>query len=252
MNIIYSPFEQFQIIEFFSYSTNFIFSNALFTLISIFSLYLIYSIIIVSTRKQKFNYFMFYFSQIYLFVYSTLMSYLGKRYFKIYFPFFFYVFLFLFVSNLTGLLPYSFTLTSHFVITFGLSSTIWFGILFIGLAKHGWSYLAHFFPKGISTALIFFLGLIELLSCISRMFSLSIRLSANMIAGHILLDCLAFFIYNAIFNAFSGLSFSFLSFLTIIVPVIFFIGLLFFEACVCFLQAYIFVVLSTIYLTEVI
>jgi ATP synthase subunit 6 len=250
--MIFSPFEQFQIVELYSYSTNVLFSNAFFVLISIFSLYTFFSIFCMYTRKQKFNFFMIYFSQLYIFFYLNLKSYLGKRYFKLYFPFFFYVFVFIFVCNLTGLLPYSFTLTSHFVITFGLSSTIWFGIMFIGLAKDGISYFAHFFPKGISTALIFFLGVIELLSCISRMFSLSIRLSANMIAGHILLDCLAFYVYNVLFNAFSGVSFSFLSLIHIIVPVIFFIGLLFFEACVCFLQAYIFVILSAIYLTEVI
>jgi F-type H+-transporting ATPase subunit a len=203
------------------------------------------------SRKNKFNFFMTYFSQLYIFFYLNLKSYLGKYDFKLYFPFFFYTFVFIFICNLTGLLPYSFTLTSHFVITFGLSSTIWFGIMFIGLAKDGLAYFAHFFPRGISTALIFFLGIIELLSCISRIFSLSIRLSANMIAGHILLDCLAFYVYNVLFNAFSGVSISFISLIHVIVPVIFFIGLLFFEACVCFLQAYIFVILSTIYLTEV-
>jgi F-type H+-transporting ATPase subunit a len=123
--------------------------------------------------------------------------------------------------------------------------------MFIGLANHGIAYFAHFFPKGISTALIFFLGVIEIISCLSRMFSLSIRLSANMIAGHILLDCIAFYVYNVLFNAFSGMSISFISLLHVLIPAACFIGLLFFELCVCFLQAYIFVILSAIYLTEV-
>lgn len=249
--MIYSPFEQFQIVELYSYSTNLVFSNVMFVLLSIFSLYTIFAVFCMYTKKQKFNFFMIYFNQLYLFFYENLKSYLGKRYFKMYFPFFFYVFLFIFVCNITGLLPYSFTLTSHFVVTFGLSSTIWFGIMFIGLANHGIAYFGHFFPKGISTALIFFLGVIEIISCISRMFSLSIRLSANMIAGHILLDCLAFYVYNVLFNAFSGISISFISLIHVLIPVAFFIGLLFFEACVCFLQAYIFVILSAIYLTEV-
>lgn len=250
--MIFSPFEQFQIVELYTYSTNFIVSNAIFVLITIFSIYTLFTIFSLYTKKQTFNFFMIYFKELYLFFYGNLKSYLGKKYFKVYFPFFFYVFLFIFVSNLTGLLPYSFTLTSHFIITFGLSSTIWFGILFIGLAKNGISYFGHFFPKGFPTVLIFFLGVIELLSSISRMFSLSIRLSANMIAGHILLDCLSFYVYNVLFNAFSGMSISLISIVHILLPVIFFIGLLFFEACVCFLQAYIFVILSTIYLTEVI
>jgi F-type H+-transporting ATPase subunit a len=250
--MIFSPFEQFQIVELYTYSTNFILSNALFVLITIFSIYTIFAVLAMYTKKQTFNFFMVYFGELYLFFYANLKSYLGKKYFKIYFPFFFYVFLFIFVCNLTGLLPYSFTLTSHFAITFGLSSTIWFGILFIGLAKSGMSYFAHFYPKGFPTVLIFFLGVIELISNISRMFSLSIRLSANMIAGHILLDCLSFYVYNVLYTAFSGVSVSFISLLHIILPVVFFIGLLFFEACVCFLQAYIFVILSAIYLTEVI
>jgi len=126
------------------------------------------------------------------------------------------------------------------------------GILFTGFGKYGITYFAHFFPKGIPSALIFLLGVIEIISSISRMFSLSIRLSANMIAGHILLDCLSFYVYNVLFNAFSGTSISFISLVHVLLPAVFFIGLLFFEACVCFLQAYIFVVLSTIYLTEVV
>lgn len=109
---------------------------------------------------------------------------------QIYFPYILVLFLLLLFSNLTGMVPFSFTTTSIFAITFYLSLMFFIGANLIGLKKHGLSFFSLFIPKGVPTLIIPFLVVIEFISYFSRVFSLAIRIFANMMSGHILLKIL--------------------------------------------------------------
>lgn len=249
---LYSPFEQFRIKELFYYDSYFIFTNAFLILFSIFISYFIYGIMIISTKKQKINISMRYLKIIYIFFYGLMRSYLGRNYINLYFPFLLYLFFFILICNLAGLIPWTFTLTSHFFLNIGLSSTIWIGVLILAIKLKGITFFHLFYPSGSSAVLIILLGVIELMSWTFRIFSLALRLVANMIAGHILINCLAFYIYNIVYSIFNKFSISLLSVMTSIFPLIGLIVLIIFEAGVALLQAYIFIVLSCIYINEVI
>ena len=153
------------------------------------------------------------------------------------FPFVFTLFMFILLGNLLGLVPYSFTFTSHIIVTFALAITVFIGVTLIGIARHGFHFLKLFVPAGVPAVLLLLLVPIELLSYFIRPFTLSIRLFANMLAGHTML---------AIFAGFAAS-----------VPVIF--GILplgidvliyFLELLVAVLQAYVFAILTCLYLRD--
>lgn len=148
-----------------------------------------------------------------------------------YLPYLVITFFFILFSNLLGIIPYSFTITSQFVITTLLSFSNIFAITFIGLIYHRLNFFLLFLPKGVHFSILPVIGFIEFVSYISRILSLSIRLSANMISGHVILTIL------------SSVGF-------LLLPLLFFIYLL--EILVAFIQAYVFTVLLSIYLYDVI
>lgn len=142
------------------------------------------------------------------------------------------------------MLPSSFTITSHLIITSFYSFSIFFAINFIAINRHGLSFFNIFLPKGVPFIISPLVIYIEIISYISRVFSLSIRLFANMTAGHALLSIFTSFIFNAMFsNGFSIL----LS--TAGVFLIFFI--IFMEFIMSFLQVYVFSILITLYIKDV-
>ncbi|MBV9152863.1 MAG: F0F1 ATP synthase subunit A, partial [Alphaproteobacteria bacterium] len=104
-----------------------------------------------------------------------------------FFPFIFTLFLFILFANLLGLIPYSFTITSHIIITFALAAIVFIGVTIIGIVRHGFHFLRLFVPEGVPLPLLVILVPIELLSYFIRPFTLSIRLFANMLAGHTML-----------------------------------------------------------------
>ena len=111
----------------------------------------------------------------------------GKRYF----PFLFTLFMFILFGNLLGLIPYSFTFTSHIVVTFAMAALVFIGVTFIGIARHGFHFLSLFVPHGVPKVLLLLLVPIEMLSYCIRPFTLSVRLFANMVAGHTMLAIFA-------------------------------------------------------------
>jgi len=250
--MFFSPFEQFRLVALENFGGNLVISNSLVNLIFVVFGFLGLGYLLLSMRKKKYEFSIFSWAmqQLYVFFYEVTATYVGNHVNR-FFPFMFYTFLFIFLNNLVGLLPYSFTVTSHFVVTFGLSFTMWFGMFLLGLAKWKLAYFSLFYPKGLSIPLLFLLCVLECISNIFRMFSLALRLLANMVAGHILLDCMSFLIYKTFTTAIWFPSVSILSVVMMIIPVVGFLGLLMFEVGVCVLQAYIFVVLSCIYLKEV-
>jgi len=154
-----------------------------------------------------------------------------------YFPVIFSVFMFILFANLLGMVPYSFTVTSHIIVTFALGAAVFLSILLIGLIKQGpIKFFAHFIPDGLPLWIAPIVFLIELVSFLSRPASLAIRLAANMMAGHTLLKVIAAFVVPlGIFG---------------VAPMAFLVLLNAFEVFVAILQAYIFTLLACMYLGE--
>jgi ATP synthase subunit 6 len=182
---------------------------------------------------------------IYTFIVELINQNCGIRGQK-YFPFFFFLFTFLLICNLLGMVPYSFTVTSHIVVTLTLSLTIWFGVTIIGFQLHGWHFLHLFVPSGAPTALIPALVIIEVMSYIVRAFSLAVRLFANMMSGHTLLKILAGFSFQI--YAIGGI----LGIVGSTLPLVLVFLITGLEIGIAMLQAYVFTILSIMYLNDAI
>ena len=168
------------------------------------------------------------------FVADITKSNAGKEAMK-FFPLIFTVFTFVLFCNLLGMIPTAFTATSHIVVTFALAAVLFIGITLIGFIKHGFHFLSLFLPSGTPIWLMPLMIIIELVSYLARPISLSIRLAANMLAGHLLLKIIAGFVMIGFLGVFP---FAFL---------VIFTGFEIFIAC---LQAYIFTLLACIYLND--
>jgi F-type H+-transporting ATPase subunit a len=180
----------------------------------------------------------------YEFVLSMVKEQIGKPG-RMYFPFVFTIFTFVMVNNLIGLIPYSFTPTSHFIITMTASCTIFLGVTIIGLMEHKHRFLGFFLPPGAPLPLAPFLVVIEIISYVFRAISLGVRLFANMLSGHCLVKILAGFAWTMISL---GGSMIYLSIpLLAVVTAVFLL-----EIGVSFLQSYVFTILTCIYFKDAI
>jgi ATP synthase subunit 6 len=179
------------------------------------------------------------FEQIYSFVFTLVKQQLSIKGF-VYFPIIFSLFLFILSSNLIGMCLYSFTVTSHIIIAFTLSFSIFSGIVLIGIIVQKIGFLNTFVPSGAPKLLIPFLIGIEIISYFSRPFSLGIRLFANLMSGHTLLAILsnfAFLISKKIF-------------IIALLPILLIVAIVGLEVMIAILQAYVFTVLACIYLND--
>ena len=156
---------------------------------------------------------------------------------KAFFPFIFTLFMFVLFCNMVGMLPYSFTVTSHIIVTFALAASIFIGVTIIGFIKHGIRYLELFIPKGVPFYILPLIVVIEIISYLSRPVSLSVRLFANMMAGHTMLKVFGGFVISL------GLLGGWL-------PLGFSVALTGLEILIAFLQAYVFAILTCIYLND--
>ena len=172
------------------------------------------------------------------FVANMIRDNVGKEGMR-YFPFILTLFVFVLTGNVLGMFPYSFTFTSHIAVTAALATLIFVGVTIIGFVRHGWGYLHMFFPHGAPLATAPILIPIELISYLSRPFSLSVRLFANMTVGHIMLKVLAGFVIT-------------LGILGGIVPFAVVMGITVLEFFIAGLQAYVFTILTCIYLNDAI
>jgi len=156
---------------------------------------------------------------------------------KPYFPFVFSLFMFVLFCNMLGMLPYSFTVTSHIIVTFALAAVIFVGVTIIGFVNHGIRYLKLFIPSGVPLFLLPLIVIIEIISYLSRPVSLSVRLFANMMAGHTMLKVFGGFVISlGIIGGWLPLSFT--------------VALTGLEILIAFLQAYVFAILTCIYLND--
>ena len=195
------------------------------------------SLLLIPTRWQS----------VFEIVHKMILSVLGTnvkhKNAQLYFPLVFFVFLFVFSLNAMGLIPYSFTVTSHLIVTLGFGVAIFFGINIITARKHGIKLFSLILPPGTSPVLALLLVPIELLSYLFKPVSLAIRLFANMMAGHTLLKVIAGF-------AFVLMSKPGILFLLHYVPLLLLVILFVLESAVAVIQAFVFTILICTYLND--
>ena len=164
---------------------------------------------------------------------------------ELYLPFIYSLFFFILIANLTGNVPYSFTITTSIMVSIGLSFTILIAVTILGLSIHKINFFKYFVPSGTPLGLVPLLVLIEVISYLARAFSLGIRLFSNMLGGHTLMKILSSFLYK-MFSASA-----FIAVLTL-VPFALFLGIMLLEVGVSFIQAYVFTILVCSYIKEAI
>lgn len=242
-----SPLEQFQILPIIRFNIgSFDFSVTNGTLIfglGLIFFYFIFSSLlnsnfVVPNRIQNL------FEILYSMTYSLLEDNVGKSA-QSFFPYIFTLFIFIVIANLIGLVPYSFTITSHLIVTLSLALMTFIGINLICIREHGINMLSLFLPPGASLSLALLLVPIELVSYIFRPISLAVRLFANMMAGHTLLKVIAGFAWTMLLSG--GILL-----VAHIVPLFILIVLMGLELGVAIIQAYVFTILTCIYLNDAI
>jgi F-type H+-transporting ATPase subunit a len=172
----------------------------------------------------------------YEFIANMLRENVGTEGMK-YFPFVFSLFVFILALNFLGMIPGAFTVTSHIAVTFALAALVFVVVTLIGFARHGLGFLRLFVPEGVPWPLLILIVPIELISYLIRPVSLSVRLFANMVAGHTML------------KVFAGFAVS-LPFVAKLAPLLFTVAFTGLEFVIAFLQAFIFTVLTCIYLND--
>lgn len=178
----------------------------------------------------------------YEFVASMLRDSAGSHGMK-FFPLVFSLFMFVLTANLLGLFPYFFTVTTHIIVTFALAALVIGTVIIYGFYKHGFGFLKLFVPSGVPGILLPLVVAIEVISFLSRPISLSVRLFANMLAGHITLKVFAGFVVTLTSMGAVGIAGA-------VLPLIMTVAITALEVLVAFLQAYVFAVLTCMYLND--
>lgn len=178
----------------------------------------------------------------YEFVAGMLRSSAGTEGMR-FFPLVFSLFMFVLVANLLGMFPYFFTVTSHIIVTFALAMLVILTVFFYGIMRHGLKFFHLFAPSGVPPALLVIVAPIEVVSFLSRPISLSVRLFANMLAGHITLKVFAGFIVSMGAAGVAGAAGA-------ILPLGMTVAITALEFLVAFLQAYVFTILTCMYLND--
>jgi F-type H+-transporting ATPase subunit a len=235
----HSPLEQFEITPFVHFevgSVDLAFTNsslAMVITIAVITLFLTLSVntrSIIPSRLQLIS------ELSYGFIAQLLKDTVGEQGRK-YFPFVFTIFMFVLIGNMVGMLPYSFTFTSHIIVTFALAAIVFIGVTILGFAKHGIHFFSFFVIPGLPWYMLPLLIPIEVISYLSRPISLSVRLFANMLAGHTLIKVFAMFVITMPF--YSG-----------VLPLAFIVALTGLEILIAFLQAYVFAILTCLYIND--
>lgn len=180
---------------------------------------------------------------LYATIHGIVVNQINERSGQIYFPFIYTLFIFILINNLIGMVPYSFASTSHFILTFSLSFTIILGATILGFQRHGLEFFSLLVPAGCPLGLLPLLVLIEFISYLARNISLGLRLAANILSGHMLLNILAGFTYNIMTSGF-------IFFLLGLIPLAFIIAFSGLELAIAFIQAQVFVVLTSSYIKD--
>jgi F-type H+-transporting ATPase subunit a len=214
----------------------------LYLIISTFIIFLFYTLAtnynIATPNKWSISH-----ESIYSTVYSIVVNQINSGKGQMFFPLIAALFIYILTNNLVGMIPYSFAPTSHFILTFSLSFTIVIGATILGFQVHKLKFFSLLVPAGCPLGLLPLLVLIEFISYLSRNVSLGLRLGANVLSGHMLLNILGGFTYNIMS---SGLIYFFLGLL----PLLFIVAFSTLEIGIAFIQAQVFVVLSSAYIKD--
>ena len=234
----HSPLEQFEIKELVPIEiggSNIAFSNS--ALMMVITISVILLLMLLGTRKRAMvpGRWQALAELCYEFVANLIRDTVGNEGRK-YFPFVFSIFMFILVGNMLGMVPYSFTFTSHIAVTFAMAMVVFTGVTILGFAKHGIKFFSFFVPPGVPVWMWPLMIPIEVISYLSRPVSLAMRLFANMLAGHTLLKVFAGFV--PALGAAGILPLAFVGALT---------GL---EFLIAFLQAYVFAILTCLYIND--
>jgi len=179
----------------------------------------------------------------YNFIHGMVRDAAGDEGVRKFFPFVFTLFLWIFAANMMGMFPYFFTPTSHIIVTATMALMVFFTVLVVGIAKNGFGFFKIFVPSGVPWYILWFVVIIEIISFFSRPLSHAVRLWANMLAGHLVLKVFAGFVPMMAAAGFVGV-------LGAILPLGMTVGLYALEFLVSFLQAYVFALLTCIYLND--
>lgn len=251
LTFINSPLEQFELVPFLGLDLQPILQGGFYiTNYSFHILLVLTAILVFQFKKGLVNYNLIpnKLSIIYESIFQTAetltTSQIGTRY-QQYLPLIYSLFAFILFANYIGMVPYSFAITSHFVTTLGISFTILLAVTILGFQTHGFKYLNFLIPSGTPLGILPMIVLIEFVSYLAKGLSLGIRLSGNIIAGHLMLHIIAGFIYKFIISSFIGLLLSPLPILLLVA----FMGL---ELAIAYIQAYVFAILTAIYIHDAI
>ena len=242
-----NPIEQFninRILDFHLFGYDVSFTNASLLMVVILALVCLLMLVGTSKRALVPGRMQAAAEMSYEFVANTVRSTAGNEGMR-FLPFVFSLFMFVFFANLLGLLPFSYTVTSQIVVTFALAAVVMAVVILYGIAKHGTHFLNLFAPSGVSPIILPFIILIEVISFVARPISLSVRLFANMLAGHITLKVFGGFIVLLLGAGGATAFISILPFAGIVI-------LTAFELLVAALQAYVFAILTCVYLNDAI
>ncbi len=234
----HSPLEQFEIIPYIHIKTGGLdlsFTNSALMMVLTVAIIAIFLTLTVNTRSLIPNRMQLISELSYNFIAQLLKDTVGNEG-RQYFPFVFTIFMFVLIGNMLGMIPYSFTFTSHIIVTFALASVVFIGVTILGLIKHRLHFFSFFIIPGLPWYMLPLLLPIEIISYLSRPVSLSVRLFANMLAGHTLLKVFAGFVVALGFAGF--------------LPLAFIVALTGLEVLIAFLQAYVFAILTCLYIND--
>ena len=236
----HSPLEQFEITPYVHLKLNNVdlaFTNSSLAMVITVAVITIFLTLSVNTRSIIPSRIQLMSEMSYNFIAQLLNDTVGDQG-KKYFPIVFTIFMFVLIGNMVGMVPYSFTFTSHIIVTFALAAVVFIGVTVLGFVKHGLHFFSFFVVPGLPWYMLPILIPIEVISYLARPISLSVRLFANMLAGHTLLKVFAGFVVP-------------LGFLGI-VPLAFIVALTGLEILIAFLQAYVFAILTCLYINDAI
>ena len=236
----HSPLEQFEITPFIHFKTGSVdlaFTNSSLAMVITVAAITLFLTLTVNTRSIIPSRMQLMSEMSYNFIAQLLNDTVGNQGRK-YFPFIFSIFMFVLIGNMVGMIPYSFTFTSHIIVTFALAAVVFIGVTVLGFMKHGLHFFSFFIIPGLPWYMLPILLPIEVISYLSRPISLSVRLFANMLAGHTLLKVFAGFVVPL---GFAG-----------ILPLAFIVALTGLEILIAFLQAYVFAILTCLYINDAI
>jgi ATP synthase subunit 6 len=249
MTFYYSPLEQFEILPIFNFLGIFTLTNQFITLFIIVLTLILFFFLLLKPSTQTFyiipSRWQSMLEIIYILILNMVLENIHGNDKHEFFPLIFTIFIFITSMNLFGLIPYCFTVTSHFIVTLSLSLSIFIGINIISIRKHKLKFFAVFLPSGTPMLLGLLLVPVELISYIFKPLSLAIRLFCNMMAGHTLLKVFAGF-------AWSLMNLNGVLFYLQIIPLLILVPLYCLEFAVALIQAYVFSLLTCMYINDAI